>query len=821
LALVVGLLLAGLPAAAYAGAFLFVREDKPDRIAHPSGYNGTGGVLTVEVCIDPTSVNAADMVLSVENVARTYSALLPTTGNLLFDGDNNIPSSSFDFESTVLHEVGHCLGLGHPNVSSSSGLSGDDRNYTKSTDGVDNVFNIATGVDGLRGSNDDVRGDDINLHWFRKSNNNPFTIGSVVDLSTYSRTASLPVGHLYAENCDRDVADARGFADTECSLQQGTFNDEAQRTLGHDDVAQLRIGMSGHDEVQGTSDDYTLQVNYVGLSTGCDIVIDFDNAATSFAKCSVSGSFSGDHGRITAANIYLNDSYNWFFNDVSNAPSPTPTAVTPTPTAVTPTPTAVTPTPTAITPTPTAVTPTPTAITPTPTAVTPTPTAVTPTPTAVTPTPTAVTPTPTAPTPTPTAITPTPTALTPTPTAVTPTPTAVTPTPTAITPTPTAVTPTPIPPTPTPPATGGVRMYDGSLLFHAFGHDTTTHASYKLAAGVPFGRFCNTRPLHAQETLTFPTTGAGTMTFMFTVPNYGGQLAVHDTNADGIPDVAASCLPEDRALGRPLTGPGKAITTTGTFSTSRTPGSPRGIDIPAGRFTLKDTEPIGSWSESAYGPYDFKLEYASLSNAAGIFRKDGGVGNFTWSETDGGQLRGMIVVTEGANQFGGTMRLLGTYYANSGKQTPSTPLGVGSLPGLIEHHGAGGITSSGGAVVAPGVTTETGTLRTTASGNAFPYSIFGHMLSWTTGTVSVTAAHGPFPTVLARHGFDNRTAYGSGEIQLVTPMLTRWVWFNGNYETADIGVLKLAFAPEPQEWLMLAAGISMLGLLYRTNRRRR
>ncbi len=52
-------------------------------------------------------------------------------------------------------------------------------------------------------------------------------------------------------------------------------------------------------------------------------------------------------------------------------------------------------------------------------------------------------------------------------------------------------------------------------------------------------------------------------------------------------------------------------------------------------------------------------------------------------------------------------------------------------------------------------------------------------------------------------------------------MLTRWVWFNRNYETADIGVLKLGFAPEPQEWLMLAAGISMLGLLYRSSRRRR
>ncbi len=165
--------------------------------------------------------------------------------------------------------------------------------------------------------------------------------------------------------------------------------------------------------------------------------------------------------------------------------------------------------------------------------------------------------------------------------------------------------------------------------------------------------------------------------------------------------------------------------------------------------------------------------------------------------------------------------MLGTYYTSNGKQTPSVPLCVGKLPWLIEHNGAGGITSVGGAVVAPGSTSETATCRTTISGDAFPHSIFGRMLSWTTGTVSVTAVHGPFPTVLARHGFDNRTAYGSGEIQLVTPMLTRWVWFNGNYETADIGVLKLGFAPEPQEWLMLAAGISMLGLLYRASRRRR
>ena len=347
-ALAVALLVAGLSVAAHAGTFMFVSESKPDRITHSSGYIGTGGELTVEICIDPTSVNAADMVVSVENVAQTFSTLAPTTGNLFFGGDNNIPSGNVDFESAVLHEVGHCLGLGHPNIGAVTGVSGSDRNYTKSTKGINDAYDLATGVDGIRASNDDVRGDDVNFHWFRKSNNNPFTIGSVVDLSTYARDTSMLPGGLYAENCDRTVAAARGFADTECALQQGAFTDEAQRALGHDDVAQFRIAMSGHDEVQDTSDDYTLNVTYVGLTTSCDIVIDFDNSETGFATCGVSGSFSGDHGRITSANIYLNDSYNWFFNDVSTVPTPTATPTT-TPTGTpTTTPTATsTSTPTA------------------------------------------------------------------------------------------------------------------------------------------------------------------------------------------------------------------------------------------------------------------------------------------------------------------------------------------------------------------------------------------------------------------------------------------------------------------------------------------
>ncbi len=110
---------------------------------------------------------------------------------------------------------------------------------------------ISTPVaDGISGSSDDIRDDDDNLHWFRKSNNNPFTIAATVDASTYSRNlGDLPGGHSFAANADRTVGTLLGaVANTEAVMQQGTYIDEAQRTLGHDDVATLRYAMSGINE---------------------------------------------------------------------------------------------------------------------------------------------------------------------------------------------------------------------------------------------------------------------------------------------------------------------------------------------------------------------------------------------------------------------------------------------------------------------------------------------------------------------------------------------------------------------------------------------
>lgn len=319
-------LIVAIASKAWAGAFIFAGETNGvDIITHPAGYTGAGGVLTVTLCIDPTSVNAAAMVNPAQNIAHTFSNLTATAPNLFLGANNNIPSGAVDFESVALHEVGHCLGMAHPNLASESGLTGANQEYTKSTDGANNIWNLNAGSDGVIGSGDDLRGDDVNLHWFKRADNNPFTLGGVVDVGTYARsTALLPSGHNFAANGDRTVGSLLGFPDTEAVMQQGTFTDEAQRTLAADDVATLRLAMAGLDEIEGTADDYVLDLQYVGQTTACDIVLDFDSA-TSFAQCSVTGVFIGstNHVRITSARAIFSPNFTWFFNPL---PPPGPTA---------------------------------------------------------------------------------------------------------------------------------------------------------------------------------------------------------------------------------------------------------------------------------------------------------------------------------------------------------------------------------------------------------------------------------------------------------------------------------------------------------------
>ena len=60
-----------------------------------------------------------------------------------------------------------------------------------------------------------------------------------------------------------------------------------------------------------------------------------------------------------------------------------------------------------------------------------------------------------------------------------------------------------------------------------------------------------------------------------------------------------------------------------------------------------------------------------------------------------------------------------------------------------------------------------------------------------------------------------------GTIQLVTPVITRWITLAAgfDFETGGIGILRIKFVPEPQMWATLLAGISLLAVAARMRAR--
>ena len=299
-----------------AGSFIF-SSGFPNVVTHPSNYSGTGGQVDVNVCIVPGTPNASAMEQPIRNNIAVWNRQQSTTSNLR---NIALPSNTFDFESVALHELGHCVGLGHPNLGFQSGVSGSNTEFTQSSSGPDGLFGFGAGVDSIIGSADDVRGDDVNLHYFNPGINNPFAESKIIDSTTYTRDLSmLPVGDLFPANGSRFVSSLARYKApfSEASMQQGTFNDEIQRTLSHDDVSTLRFGRSGLDRIQNTADDYTINLTYGGISnSNCDINVAMDATQTGFAVCKTSASFlvSNSHLTLTQANVFFDPNTDWYFN---------------------------------------------------------------------------------------------------------------------------------------------------------------------------------------------------------------------------------------------------------------------------------------------------------------------------------------------------------------------------------------------------------------------------------------------------------------------------------------------------------------------------
>jgi len=359
-------------------------------------------------------------------------------------------------------------------------------------------------------------------------------------------------------------------------------------------------------------------------------------------------------------------------------------------------------------------------------------------------------------------------------------------------------------------ANAEAQLYSAEMILHTRGSDVGGNF-----IGIPFGAHCNMNPYHAEHSLMFSYTSPP-RTYTLTIPKFGGQVPVIDTNMDSVPDVPAGCGTASRMAGLPLTGSG-VVSTTGATSTTRTTGSPRGFTLPKSGFSRVTSGASlfpTTWIPIPGGvfPFRFEIEYADLRNDSGSFAKGGGPGSFSVSSG------ARVHVTAGKNQFGGTMRLLGSYWTNRGDEAGSTS--VGATPWNLQYIGAGAQTSMG--VVTAGLNYQAMIMRPYHYPGKFAYSArtaTASVFPWTTGVVEVTAASGPQATILQRSGYDNRSPNGAGTVQLVSPMVTRWKNSLGDYHTGGIAIMKLRFVPEPRAWLMLVAGASSLGLLHRLNRR--
>jgi hypothetical protein len=351
-------------------------------------------------------------------------------------------------------------------------------------------------------------------------------------------------------------------------------------------------------------------------------------------------------------------------------------------------------------------------------------------------------------------------------------------------------------------------MFSNSTFsIKAFGNDTIDGSTYPFTTliylGHPFGVFCN----EIKGGGTAPCSGANTI----------GQ--------DGIPMTGEEFhIVESGVAPAFQIHEGRIAAVHGTPATSFSYG-------PAGTKRPKNGVPGGSFSY--YFPYIYSYSYADLKNAAGSFFGGGGGPPSGWSVawTEGGYPAGSVKVAAGDNQFGGTMRLLGFYFSNNAFQQPAGLSVAVSSTWKFEYIGAGAKSTLPGYATPsddPGVQVFT-TNYGFNTGVAAIYTGFvkGSAFPWTTGTVTVEARRAPpdvpFETFMKRTGYDNRTSGGLGNIQMVSPMLTHWTCpaCGTDIETGAIGILNMEFVPvpEPANAMMLVAGISMLGLIYRANHR--
>lgn len=311
----------------HAGTFIDFNQNSAAKVVHPGGYNGSGGELTVGICLDPNALPASgDPTQAMRNVAATYNRMEAKLGNL---ADNN--AGKVDFESVLLHEIGHCIGMDHvtlgPSEIGTSDFAHPQLYFANAFKGGNGTFDTGQGADGVRATRDDSRADDINRNWFRKNSNDPWEIpGATIDRGTHSvLAADLPGAYSFAEAATSfgpcngnqpNSSGAYGRPATQNTMFPVLCTNKFVRELSPDDVTTLRVARAGRDGSQASAaDNYNTRLQVVPPGPGCRITVKFVNDA-GFAFCQVGGSFLTPDIVITSAEARFQRSVDWHFNAI-------------------------------------------------------------------------------------------------------------------------------------------------------------------------------------------------------------------------------------------------------------------------------------------------------------------------------------------------------------------------------------------------------------------------------------------------------------------------------------------------------------------------
>ena len=352
----------------------------------------------------------------------------------------------------------------------------------------------------------------------------------------------------------------------------------------------------------------------------------------------------------------------------------------------------------------------------------------------------------------------------------------------------------------------------------AKGKTLTTGGAF-LATVTPNGRGPRVLPLYRNPAF-FTTSGAPAVTSCTAYTRTTFTTTINGSTVTGSPGyetIFSYAPPFDSsargyvALGNPVSGMGVVNATAFAPGAAFTIAQ-AGVN-PAGPGMHRTTQ--GEFNNIF--PYIYSYTYATFRNDAGNFAAGGGPGAFNVPYSVLGAQVAHTAVKAGPNKFGGVMKLLGKvstkvcYYRSGG-------CSLGQMNWRYDAIGAPAYTSGG--VVTQGYTaTYSAQYYHTVLMTTSTIMAVGSRFPWTTGTATVTAVgRGPNKTVEQRKGFDSRTVNGSGTLQLVTPVLTRWLQPAAQFETGGVGVLRFTFAPEPRAWMALVSGLSVLAVLYRARR---